>query len=262
MIVNTNDTSSLRNAVLPFSTEGSQNSETEPKENKKSSTIESVQLPEGSNQEISIRDIGNKDNVSNSMLSTDKPSYKLGENSKITVNDPEANLDKQTEETVLVILTSDGDPKGIVLELKETSPNSGVYEGSFSTTTKSSSGSQIHAVGGDHVDVHYLGTHPRFQAEFSSVTKGGTAQITDYAVPPTESKGLFDPIGGAVNVTLAGAEVDPGGTIKVTLSYANVALANQFPDSLTIMENVGGGSWVDLRMFVQIRKISFALMLL
>ena len=33
----------------------------------------------------------------------------------------------------------------------------------------------------------------------------------------------------------------------MTLSYANVALGNQFADSLTIMENIGGGSWVDLK---------------
>ena len=52
------------------------------------------------------------------MLSTDKRSYLLGQNGKITINDPEANLNNQSEETVLVILTSDSDQKGLFLELE------------------------------------------------------------------------------------------------------------------------------------------------
>ena len=47
-------------------------------------------------------------------------------------------------------------------------------------------------------------------------------------------------------MTLLDSQVNPEGTMTVTLSYANVVLGEQFVDSLTIMEDIGDGNWLNL----------------
>ena len=114
-------------------------------------------------------------------------------------------------------------------------------------TADPTNGNKIQTKEGEKLQVQYMGTHPRIQVQFSEVTKKGAVEISDYAIPiPPGQRLTFDPIGGAVNLTLLDSQVNPEGTMTVTLSYANVVLGEQFVDSLTIMEDIGDGNWLNL----------------
>ena len=65
---------------------------------------------------MSFRDVTNNNNVSSDVLSVDKLSYTIGDEAKVKVTDPEANLDGDKEEVVFVIVNSTSDGVGIFLE--------------------------------------------------------------------------------------------------------------------------------------------------
>jgi hypothetical protein len=209
----------------------------------------SIEVSKGTDQTISFRDATNRNNVSSNLLSVDKATYSINDQVKVNVADPEANLDDQKEEVVFVIVNSASDPTGIFLELKETGPNTGFFEGTFGTTLDPTNNNNIQTKAGEKVQVQYMGTHPRFKAEFSEVTAAGTVEISDFIIQKKPGEVLpFLPIGGAVNMTLVNSQLNPESTIKVTFSYANIAVSKsgQFNESFTIMVNLGEFGWRNL----------------
>ncbi|MGA9217471.1 MAG: hypothetical protein WBZ50_02410, partial [Nitrososphaeraceae archaeon] len=77
---------------------------------------------------------------------------------EINVFDPNANVDPKSTNTVHVNVTSTTDKTGISITLVETEPNTGIFEGSFSFTTGTSSATAIQIASRDAVRVSYEGT--------------------------------------------------------------------------------------------------------
>jgi hypothetical protein len=175
-------------------------------------------------------------------LNTPPGGFTLNSIPTITVKDPEANLNPNVVNTVVVNVTSSSDPHGILVTLSETGPNTGVFTGSFSFTSSASSGSALQVGPGDNIRVSYDASHARFSETINGITQPGNVIITDYVVPTDDSTSCtvmgeciptssnngvpFLPIGGAVNVTVVGAQTDPNATDTVTMSYANDNIGN------------------------------------
>ncbi len=86
----------------------------------------------------------------------------------ISVND---DLDPNNIESILVRLSSSTDPNGILLTMKETGPNTGIFEEFFYlVNNRASSGSVLHASFGDNIAVEYAGASATASATLSKST--------------------------------------------------------------------------------------------
>ena len=200
-------------------------------------------IANGNGQTVSFRNVTGPNGApagnTTATISLNAPpgGFTLNSTPTITVNDPEANLNPNVVNTVVVNVTSSSDPHGILVTLSETGPNTGVFTGSFSFTSSASSGSALQVSPGDNIRVSYDASHARFSETINGITQPGNVIITDYVVPTDDSPSCTDmgvciptssndgvpflPIGGAVNVTVVGAQTDPNATDTVTMSYAN-----------------------------------------
>ena len=106
---------------------------------------------------VNYGDVGGTNDAS-ATVSLDKSSYTTQDRPEINVSDPNANVDPNSTNTVHVTVTSTTDKSGIPITLVETGPNTGIFEGSFSFTTGTSSATSIQIASSDKVRVSYVGT--------------------------------------------------------------------------------------------------------
>jgi hypothetical protein len=106
---------------------------------------------------VNYGDVGSTNDAS-ATVSLDKSSYTTQDSPEINLSDPDANVDPNSTNTVHVTVTSTTDKAGIPITLVETGPNTGIFEGSFSFTTGTSSATSIQIASGDDVRVSYVGT--------------------------------------------------------------------------------------------------------
>ena len=106
---------------------------------------------------VNYGDVGKTDDAS-ATVSLDKSSYTTQDSPEINLSDPDANVDPNSTNTVHVTVTSTTDKTGIPITLVETGPNTGIFEGSFSFTTGTSSATSIQIASGDDVKVSYVAT--------------------------------------------------------------------------------------------------------
>jgi hypothetical protein len=97
-------------------------------------------------------------NDASATVSLDKSSYTTQDSPEINISDPVANVDPKSADTVNVTVTSTTDKTGIQITLVETEPNTGIFEGSFSFTTGTSSATSIQVASVDDVRVSYVGS--------------------------------------------------------------------------------------------------------
>ena len=97
-------------------------------------------------------------NDASATVSLDKSSYTTQDSPEINISDPDANVDPNSADTVNVTVTSTTDKTGIPITLVETGPNTGIFEGSFSFTTGTSSATSIQVASVDDVRVSYVGS--------------------------------------------------------------------------------------------------------
>jgi hypothetical protein len=105
---------------------------------------------------VNYGDVGSTNDVS-ATVSLDKTSYTTHDSPEINISDPDANVDTNSADTVHVTVTSTTDKTGINVTLVETEPNTGIFEGSFSFTTGTSSATSIQIASPDEVRVSYVG---------------------------------------------------------------------------------------------------------
>lgn len=203
----------------------------------------------GDNQEVNFRNITNVTNSSATAF-LDKSSYSFADTAILTVNDPEANVD-QTQlniETVKINSTTStvNNPDSISLNVTETGPNTGIFQGSFKFTSGASSGNFLQIAPGDVISIN-LPSHASMKAILNGITQAGAVDMTDYDIiandPPFAFNPVFLPIGGAVDLKLVDAQMT-GGTVQVTISYANADLKGQDPAFLDIFHLEPGNNWV------------------
>jgi hypothetical protein len=114
-------------------------------------------------------------NDASATVSLDKSSYTTQDSPEINLSDPDANVDPNSTNTVHVTVTSTTDKTGIPITLVETGPNTGIFEGSFSFTTGTSSATSIQIASGDDVRVSYVGT--------GGIIFDSTAPVTNSSPP-------------------------------------------------------------------------------
>jgi hypothetical protein len=123
---------------------------------------------------VNYGDVGSTNDAS-ATVSLDKSSYTTQDSPEINLSDPDANVDPNSTNTVHVTVTSTTDKTGIPITLVETGPNTGIFEGSFSFTTGTSSATSIQIASGDDVRVSYVGT--------GGIIFDSTAPVTNSSPP-------------------------------------------------------------------------------
>lgn len=224
-------------------------------------------ISSGDGQVVNIGDISNTQNVS-AGVSFDKNSYSLGDTVQVTVKDGDGNVDPNSVNTIQITIRSKSDQTGIVVTLTETGPNTGEFIGAFDLTDAASTTNSIKVdpSNGDNIQLLYDSSHPRAKATLDGVSQPGTAQISRVSIPDGDFSEVL--VGNAINLTLSdGAQLAPneatqpcldgffpvsvdscGGSITVSMSYANAPLNNQIPSQLTVFQKVGG-TWINVKDF-------------
>ena len=72
-------------------------------------------------------------NDASATISLDKSSYTTQDSPKVNIIDKDADVDPNSINTVHVNVTSTTDKTGIPITLTETEPNTGIFEGQFSS---------------------------------------------------------------------------------------------------------------------------------
>jgi hypothetical protein len=210
---------------------------------------------------VSLGDVSNNQG-SSAQLSLDQGSYSPGQTATVTLNDPAANIDPNFANTVIIVVRSSNNDPGTSVTLSEDGLNSGKFIGTFTVPA------------GDSLNLSYDASHPQAQVIISDVSQGGSVQVQELAVASFESTlGEAQPdvlIGNGIQVSLLddaqlasnsvceenGLPPTCGGTVSVTMSYANAPLNNQPPASFTIWQHIPGVGWVDLRDFQGVGSIA------
>ena len=194
---------------------------------------------------MEFRDVDSKANVS-ATFDIDDQRITIGQEVKISIADPDGNINPELVDSISAFVSSSSSsPDGITLELDETQEDSGLFEGTIDTTGGSTSGNRLHVESGDSIVVSYTQSSGRLGAVIEGVSEAGIAEMIDYTIDPTQVQ--FVPIGGAVELSLPGVQLDSEGKITVTMSYANAVFQGQIPPTFRLF-HLDGGSWVDITL--------------
>jgi hypothetical protein len=109
---------------------------------------------------------------------------------KITVTDPDANVDPDAVDSITLKVTSTSDPVGVSVSALETGPNTGVFVGTVSTTTGVTTGS-LSAKVGDNVMVKYTDKYPADYADRVKQVVDPSKDFT-FVIPVGVSAGVGD----------------------------------------------------------------------
>jgi hypothetical protein len=199
-------------------------------------------ISKGDGQTVSLGDVSNSDGTSAKFLPLDKTSYEAGDSAQITLQDSDANVDPKSVNTAQVFVGSNSDdPSGQFITLTETAQDSGVFTGTFTVSSDQSKN-----------NIFYDSGHPRAKAVFDGVTKPGAVEVKELPVSSFQEPAPDTMIGNGVQVSsTGGAELGPGDSTTVTLSYAT-APANQVngqESAIVIWEWTPEAGWHDTREF-------------
>ena len=154
-------------------------------------------------------------------ISFDKDYYKIGELAKITIKDPDQNLDPSRIDNCTLLVYTDSDPLGIVVEAYETDVNTGVFE-AYVLISDSFGKDRVYAKYGDKVYVEYEDPYPAdYAVTEESKTFTATATVGIPVEKPFEiaTPAVVDPTTGAeVTETTVGKMV----AISTTLENIDV----------------------------------------
>ncbi len=102
----------------------------------------------------------------------------------IEITDPDLNIFPQKKDGFQIIVWSDSDPAGIVLEVEESDVTSGVFNGEVQfTRTRISGAGNLYVTPGDTITAHYLDhTLPTPHAVGDHLVVSGTTTVTDSGV--------------------------------------------------------------------------------
>ncbi|MGI0015322.1 MAG: hypothetical protein ACREBU_18045, partial [Nitrososphaera sp.] len=116
----------------------------------------------------------------------DKESYSATDVGALIVNSISDDFDPNTIESVKAKLWSSTDPNGLFLVLRETGPNTGIFETDFSlVTNRPSSGNILRVSPGDNITAEYGGASSTLVIEEKIVGKSGfNFIIYDKPLPP------------------------------------------------------------------------------
>jgi hypothetical protein len=204
---------------------------------------------------VTIRDISNLEgNIATIAFSKDK--VPINRSLTVTVNDPEANLDPDTKNTVRVLLTSTSDSEGLIIELTETANNTGVFKGSVKLTKTPGSADSLFVKVGDNIEAKYQVTNARLQAIIDGMSEAGEVELSDFLVDADEVGATFTRLGNGIDMKLIDAQLDDEGKITVTMSYANFDIEGQTESDLKLFkrEDLGDGviNWIDITTSVDV----------
>jgi len=175
-------------------------------------------------------------------------SYSIGTSAIVTIRDPSANMDSNSEESITANLSSQGDPLGIDITLEETDANSGIFNGTFYLTERSSSESRgrLHVESGDDITASYNEyTRAPFHVLFTAY-EAGMAEIVEYSAPTSSN---FLPVGDGYELRLIDSSLEPNTDLTISMSYANAALfQDDDPSSIRIMRMEGGTCKEDMTL--------------
>jgi len=182
-------------------------------------------------------------------ITTDKTVYAAGDQVKISLADLDADTDPDSNDIINVKATSTSDLVGLSsVQLIETGPNTGVFEGTLTLSAQFSSGS-LTVKNGDLVTIKYTDTFP---ADYSDrVDAGGTTSKDFVLNVPVGTAGttgtttptapaLRDAQGQPLTQVLAGQQVVLSTTIKnnevASTSYAAIVEVRD-SDGVTVYLN-------------------------
>jgi len=186
---------------------------------------------------ISFRDISNTDPTT----STIEGVVNAGQDIEITVTDVDADLDTTVADVVLSSATSTTSGTTFATTtLTETDVNSGIFTGTITLSSSTTSGSTLQAGTFDEFSLFYephelsSTSEQEFQEEGSSLgwpraqasvqlSSGGDVTISDFEIDDNELVNLcFRPVTHAAEILFSnGAAQTLGTDMQVTISYAN-----------------------------------------
>ena len=85
----------------------------------------------------------------------DKPSYKIDQWGKVTIEAPEQNIDSQQIDIFYLLVDSDSDSLGVVMEMVETGSDTNIFSGSVLFTSDENSSEGLYVIVGDMAYVSY-----------------------------------------------------------------------------------------------------------
>ncbi len=88
-------------------------------------------------------------------IAFDKSSYKAGESATITLIDPDLNRNKDIADSVSINAWSSTDRAGVLITLRETGDNTGVFRGTLLLSSEASTGARLQVNDGDTITVRY-----------------------------------------------------------------------------------------------------------
>ncbi|MBW3650443.1 MAG: Ig-like domain-containing protein, partial [Actinobacteria bacterium] len=116
--------------------------------------------------------------TTNGAVAFDAANYQLTATPTVTVTDADLDTNSAMAETVPVVLKSTSDATGVDLTLTETGPSTGIFRGTASFTTGSSSGTALKVAAGDTVTAAYAETTT---FEGPAATRTATAKMVTNA---------------------------------------------------------------------------------
>ena len=164
----------------------------------------SVQQPiSGDGQTEVVLGVVSENPGTSKKILTDKQSYAPGDSAVITVQDPDADVDRSVINTVTIVLGSSiDDPNGSTLTLTETATDSGIFVGTTTVPTV-----------GKNFKINYDASHPQAQAVINGVS-GGSVEVSELPVSSFEQVlgiGFGQPavvVGNGIQVTYLDADLE------------------------------------------------------
>lgn len=153
----------------------------------------------------------------------DSNQYKLSSTATITVTDASSNLSPGTSETINVNVASTTNPAGILLVLSETGLDTGIFTGTLTFTTGTSSSGTLQAAPGNTITATFggqTGTASIFSRDvnfgFATYDRGALSHIT----VTDQNSNLFPGVNETISVNIT-STADPVG-IMLSLTETNV----------------------------------------
>ena len=177
-------------------------------------------------------------------ITTDKSEYLIDDTASLTIADINANADITEPEIIsaFVSSTTSGND-GITVSLVETDKDSGVFTGTFSFSTESSSGSTLQASDGDELTIDYDSFLPRFNVTLDGIVEAGVADISTFEMP---DPGPIKAFMGAVDLELVDSANSENGNITVTMLYDKELLSGVPLINLKMFHKFGESEWEDV----------------
>jgi hypothetical protein len=144
----------------------------------------------------------------------------IGVTHNVQVIDPYGNIDAGEIDSLNVTISSTSDQAGIAVQLVETNTDSGIFSGSFSLTTGSSSSSEskLKAAPSDEILASYEAPGlPPFRVIINGVAEAGIVEVSNFGMPSLFGGTRVD----AFDVRLVEARLGPEAEVTVIMFYGN-----------------------------------------